>query len=136
MANKPVYLIWNPKDEFTLADDDSYQIVMKKPKGVKASDLLPMSLIGCVSYDVVEILQKQKQDLQELKVSAESEQDEDPPWAFRKIHLRFHAVGKGLNAEKVRKAITLSAEKYCSVYNTLKASVQISFEAEVKEPQP
>jgi len=133
MANKPVYLIWNPKDEFTLADDDNYEIVMKKPKGVKASDLLPMALIGCVSYDVVEILQKQKLNLQELKVSAESEQDETPPWKFRKIHLRFHAVGKGVDAEKVRKAVLLSAEKYCSVYATLKDSVEIIFDVEAIE---
>lgn len=133
MANKPVHLKWNPEEQFMLADDDNYQIVMKKPKGVKASDLLPMALIGCASHDVVEILQKQKQNLEQLNVSAESEQDENPPWKFRKIHIHYQAVGKGLDAEKLRKAIQLSEEKYCSVYNTLKDAVEITFDFEVVE---
>ncbi len=133
MANKPVFLTWNPEEEFALADGDNVQIPMKKPKGVKASDLLPMALIGCSSHDVVEILKKQKQDLRELRVSAESEQDENPPWKFRKIHVRYTALGKNLDVEKVRKAVLLSEEKYCSVYVTLKDSVQITHEVEVVE---
>ncbi len=72
MANKLVYLNWDPDEQFILHDRDAFQVVMKKPKGVSASDLLPMALIGCASHDVVEILNKQKQNLRELKVTAES----------------------------------------------------------------
>lgn len=133
MANKPVHLKWNPEEQFMLSDDDNFRIVMKKPKGVKASDLLPMALIGCTSHDVVEILQKQKQDLRELQISAESIQNDDPPWKFRKIHIHYKAVGKNIEAEKVRKAILLSQEKYCSVYNTLKDTVEITYDFEVLE---
>ncbi|MDD2922270.1 MAG: OsmC family protein [Anaerolineales bacterium] len=132
MATKTVNLNWNPEEEFILSDKDNYQIVMK-PKGVSASDLLPLALIGCASHDVVEILNKQRQDLQALKVSAESIQDDDPPWRFRKIHIHYKAIGKGIDAEKVRKAILLSEEKYCSVYNTLKDAVEITHDFEVSE---
>ena len=62
MANDTVHLNWNPTEQFTLSDNDNHQIMMKKPKGVKPSDLMAMALIGCSSYDVVEILQKQKQN--------------------------------------------------------------------------
>jgi len=133
MATKNVSLNWNPEKNFILKDKDDIQIVMKKPNGVSASDLLPMSLIGCASHDVVEILTKQRQDLHELKVSAESTQDDDPPWRFRKIRVLFQAIGKGLDPEKVRKAIQLSEEKYCSVYNTLKDAIEITNEVEVIE---
>jgi putative redox protein len=133
MANKPVHLHWNPQQEFILSDDDNHQIVMKKPKGVKPSDLLAMALIGCSSYDVVEILNKQKQDLRELKVSAESTQDNDPPWRFRTIHIHYQVVGKGIDPEKVRKAIQISEEKYCSVYATLKDAIEITHDVEVVE---
>ena len=133
MANKTVYLNWNPEREFILQDSDNHQIVMKKPKGVSASELLPMALAGCSSYDVVDILKKQKMDLHELKVTAETIQDEDPPWRFRKIHLRYTAVGRGIDPEKLNKAILLSQEKYCSVYVTLRDAVEITHDFEVVE---
>ena len=133
MANKLVSLHWDPDRQFILQDKDAFQVVMKKPKGGSASDLLPMSLIGCASHDVVEILNKQKQDLRELKVTAESTQDEDPPWRFRKIHIHYQVIGKEIDPEKVRKAILLSEEKYCSVYATLKDALEITHDFEIVE---
>jgi len=133
MATKNVFLNWDPEENFILMDNDDHRVVMKKPKGVSASDLLPMALIGCASHDVVEILTKQRQDLQQLKVSAEAVQDDDPPWRFRRIHIHYQAVGKGIDPEKLRKAILLSEEKYCSVYNTLKDVVEITHDSEVIE---
>ncbi|MBL0344325.1 OsmC family protein [Candidatus Villigracilis affinis] len=120
MATKQVYLNWDPDQQFILQDKDNYQIVMKKPKGVSASDLLSMALIGCASHDVVEILNKQKQDLRQLKVTAESVQDDDPPWRFRKIHLHFQVTGKGIDPEKVRKAIQISEENIARCMQRLK----------------
>ena len=133
MASDIVHLNWNPDQQFVLSDRDDHQIVMKKPQGVKPSDLMAMALIGCSSYDVVEILQKQRQDLQELKVTAESTQDETPPWRFRKIHIHYQAVGKGIDSEKLGKAIQISEEKYCSVYATLKDAIEITHDYEVVE---
>ena len=133
MATKQVHLRWNSEENFILKDDDGYEIITKKPKGVSASDLLTMSLVGCASHDVVEILRKQRQELNQLKVTAEATQDDDPPWRFRKIHIHFQAIGKGLDPEKVRKAIQLSEEKYCSVYATLKDAIEITNDFEVVE---
>lgn len=133
MAAKQVHLHWDPDQQFVLQDSDNVQIVVKKPQGVSASDLLPMALIGCASHDVVEILNKQKQNLQQLKVSADSVQDEDPPWRFRKIHIHYQVIGAGIDPEKVRKAIQISEEKYCSVYATLKDAIEITHDFEVLE---
>ena len=133
MAAKTVHLSWNPEQQFILSDNDNYQIIMKKPKGVSASDLLPMSLIGCASHDVVEILNKQKQQMHELKVTAEATQDNDPPWRFRKIHIHYQVTGAGIDVEKVRKAILLSEENYCSVYATLRDAIEITHDVEVVE---
>lgn len=133
MAPNTVYLHWTPADEFMLSDNDEHRIPMKKPKGVKPSDLLSMALIGCSSYDVVEILQKQRQNLQELRVTAESTQDDTPPWRFRRIHIRYEAIGRGIDVEKLRKAVQISEEKYCSVYATLKDAIEITHEVEVVE---
>jgi putative redox protein len=133
MATKTVHLNWSPEQEFILQDNDNHQIVMKKPKGVSASDLLPMSLAGCSSIDIVSILEKQKQDLRELKVTAEATQDDNPPWRFRKIHLHYMIIGKDIDPKKVSKAILLSQEKYCSVYVTLRDALEITYDFEVIE---
>ena len=133
MANKTVTLQWNPEQQTILKDSDHYPVIMKKPDGVSGSDLLPMSLIGCASYDVVKILEKQRQQLVSLKISAESTQDETPPWKFRKIHIHYQLTGKGLDSEKVSKAIQLSEENYCAVYATLKDVVEITHDFEIVE---
>ena len=101
-------------------------------RGVKASDLLLISLISCSAYDVVVILQKQKQNLTSLRIFADGEQDDDPPYRFRKIHLRYQLVGDNLNEGFVARAIELSEEKYCSVYATLRDVVGITSEYEIQ----
>ena len=134
MASDKVQLNWNSEEQFVLSDVEDYKIKMKRPGGVKPSDMLAMALIGCSSVDVVEILQKQRQDLRELKVTAESTQDDNPPWRFRKIHIHYQAVGIGIDLEKLGKAIKISEEKYCSVYATLKDALEITHDYEVVEP--
>ena len=131
MTTKIVHLKWNPEQEFILKDNKDHQIILKN--NVSPSDMLPMALIGCASYDIVSILGKQKQDLHELKVTADATQDEDPPWRFRKIHIHYQVIGKGIDPEKVSKAILLSEEKYCSVYATLRDAVEITHDFEVVE---
>lgn len=133
MATSRVRANWNPEDQFILTDRDAYPVTMKKPGGVMGSDLLPMSLIGCLSYDVIAILKKQRQDVRELNATAESTQDDDPPWRFRRIHIHYQLIGKGIDPEKVRKAIQLSGEKYCSVYVTLRDTLEITHDFEIIE---
>lgn len=133
MTSKTVRLNWDPQSKFVLKDRDDHQLRINGAGNIGSSDLLTMSLVGCSSYDVVEILEKQRQELTQLNVSAEAVQDETPPWKFRKIHIHYQAVGKGLDPEKVRKAVQLSEEKYCSVYATLKEVIEITHDVEVLE---
>lgn len=133
MASKQVTLHWDAQELFTVKDRDEHQIPINNGRGIGASDLLVMSLIGCAAYDVVEILRKQRQELDQLKVTAEAVQDDDPPWRFRKIHIHYQAIGKNIDLEKVQKAVQLSEEKYCAVYATLKDVVEITNDFEVSE---
>lgn len=128
MTTKQTRLYWNPQEKRTLEDSSGNQI-----RNVSASDLLPMSLMGCSVHDVVEILIKQRQDLREIKMTSQHTQDENPPWKFLKIHLHYQIFGKGIDIEKAKKAVQLSEEKYCSVYATLKDVVEITHEVEVVE---
>jgi putative redox protein len=98
--------------------------------GAKASDLLPLSLAACTVYDVVVILRKQRQDLRGLEVRVTSEQDQDPPWTFRAIHMHFIVRGS-VDDGKAARAIELSESKYCSVAATLRSVVRLSHSHEV-----
>ena len=133
MTPKIVHLNWDPQSKFVLKDRDNYQLKVNGAGNIGSADLLTMSLIGCSAYDVIEILGKQRQKLNQLNVSAEAQQDETPPWKFKKIHIRYQAIGMGLDPEKVKKAIQLSEEKYCSVYATLRDVIDITHEVEVLE---
>ena len=98
--------------------------------GSKASDLLPISLAACTVYDVVVILRKQRQDLHALEVRITSEQDPDPPWTFRSIHMHFVLTG-AVDDRKASRAIELSESKYCSVAATLRSVVHLSHSYEI-----
>lgn len=133
MTSSKVFLNWDERELFTVRDSSGHRIDVNMGRGFGSSDLLSAALIGCSSYDVVEILRKQRQELIQLEVSAEAVQDEDPPWRFRKIHIHYRAVGRGLDPQKVEKAIRLSEGKYCSVYATLREVIEITHGFEVVE---
>ena len=133
MTVETVTLDWIRERLFLMHDRNGFPIVMDHPNGVNASDLLPLGLIGCSAYDVVGILEKQRQKVTDLAVTAESTRDPDPPWTFRKIHIHYKVSGRGLDENKVSKAIELAEEKYCGVFATLKNTIEITSDFEIIE---
>ena len=100
-------------------------------RGSKASDLLVIALASCSAHDVVDILQKQREPLNSLMISADAEQAPAPPWQFTRIHLHYQATGKGLDPNKVERAIKLAEEKYCSVAATIRSVTEITHSFEI-----
>lgn len=125
-----VELIWIEKHRFLGIDSTQHSVVLSRRDdvGVKPSDGLLIALAGCASYDVVEILQKQRLDLRKLAVTVDAEQAEVAPWAFRRIHLRFTASAEGLKPEQLERAVDLAINKYCSVRASLAPEVEVTFE--------
>lgn len=99
--------------------------------GVKPSDLLLMAAGACSAYDIVEILKKQRQNLRDLEIRCSGEQEADPPYTFRKIHLHYIIYGD-VDEEKLKRAIDLSENKYCSVLSTLKPTVNVTSDYEIR----
>lgn len=102
-------------------------------QGLKASDLLLLAAASCATYDVVSILEKQREPLVALDVSCTGEQLTEPPYAFTTIHLHYRLRGE-VKPEKLERAIQLSEDKYCSVINTLRPSVRITSDFEIIRP--
>jgi putative redox protein len=101
-------------------------------KGMRPMQLLLSALGGCSSVDIINILKKQRQDLKDFKVEIEAEREEGKtPSLFTQIHVHFILTGK-IEPHKVKKAIKLSMEKYCSVSRILEKSATIKYSFEIQ----
>jgi putative redox protein len=136
MRTEKVTAEWLKDQTFLLKDHQGFPIVMAQPMGVLGADLLPLSLIGCAGWDVMSILRKQKQPILRCEVEAESERDDEPPWRFRRIRIVYKIWGHGVDPAAVERAIRLTEEKYCSVFVTLKAAVEILSRYEILPEEP
>ena len=122
---------WIKERHFVGTDSTNHSVVLSGQKhgiGVSPSEMLLIALASCSSVDVVEILEKKRKKLTMLEVTASGEQDPEPPWAYRKIHLQYLLSGEGLTEKAVEQAIHLSQEKYCSVAATIRGVAQITTE--------
>ena len=127
---------WIEGKQFIGVDSTHHSVVLSTPDegiGVKPSDLLLIAVASCSAVDVVEILAKKRMTLTHLEISSSGEQDQDPPWTFRKIHMHYKIGGKNLTEKAVAQAIQLSEEKYCSVAATIRATAQIITDFEILE---
>lgn len=132
MANAVVK--WVGGEQFVGIDSTRHSVVLSTAAagvGMKPSEMLLVALAACTSVDVVEIMQKKRQPLRSFQVNISGEQDAEPPWTFRKIHLKYIISGKGLTADAIEQAIRLSEEKYCSVAATVRGVAEITTEYEV-----
>jgi len=102
--------------------------------GLRPMEMLLLGVGGCSSFDVVQILQKGKNDIVDCVAELTAERVDAVPAVFSKIHLHFIVKGRNLKEAVVERAVKLSAEKYCSASIMLgKAGVEITHDFEVIE---
>ena len=102
--------------------------------GIRPMEMLLLGVGGCSSFDVVQILQKGRNDIVKCEAQLSAERVDAVPSVFSKIHLHFVISGKNLKPETVERAVKLSAEKYCSASIMLgKAGVEITHDFEIIE---
>ena len=90
-------------------------------------ELVILGLVGCTGLDVASILERMRQPLEGLEVTATSERAESHPRVYTKIHLTFVLKG-ALDESKVKRAIKLSEDTYCSVSAMLGKTAEITSE--------
>jgi putative redox protein len=113
-------------------NEDGQTIIMNGEDGaMRPMQVLLASLGGCSTIDVVLILKKQREPIEDIKVIINAERyDDRTPKTFKHIHLHYLIKGN-VNTEKAKRAVDLSMEKYCSVSMMLKATVEIEYSFEV-----
>ena len=98
---------------------------------VKPGELTLIALGGCTGIDVVSILKKMRVDFNSFEIVVDAEPRAEHPKSWEKIHVKYIITGPGIDESKVKKAIELSEEKYCSVSAMLKAGAEISYDYEI-----
>ena len=96
----------------------------------------PMELVligtgGCSAYDVVHILEKGREPVDDVVVELDADRAETDPKVFTRIHMHFIVTGRGLNPAKVERAIALSVEKYCSASAMMAKTATLTHDFEV-----
>lgn len=100
--------------------------------GVRPMEMLLLGMGGCTTFDVVHILKKSREAVTDCVAELSAERAESEPKVFTKIHVHFIVRGKELKDAKVKKAVELSAEKYCSASIMLgNAGVEITHDYEI-----
>ncbi len=102
-----------------------------KELGVRPMELVLMALGSCSVFDLVSILKKQRQEVQNVDVEISGNRRETIPNIFTDIHIKFTLEGT-IDKEKAEKAAELAVKKYCSVHDMLAAGgIEISYEINI-----
>ncbi len=101
--------------------------------GVRPMEMLLMGMGSCTSFDVVSMLKKARQDIFDVEVELSSERSEEIPKVFTKIHAHFIVRGRNIKESQVKRAIDLSADKYCSASIMLGEIAEITHDYVIEE---
>lgn len=110
---------------------DTKKIVGGLESAATPMELLLQALIGCTAMDVVSILKKMKVNYDSFEVHETNERSEEHPKVYTKIHMIYKFEGRDLDSEKIKKAVLLSKDRYCSVSAMLKQAAEVTFEIAV-----
>jgi putative redox protein len=99
--------------------------------GQSPPETLLSALATCVSYDVIDILAKQRTPIASLEIDVVGERVDTIPRRYKHITLNFRIRGDNIEEEKALRAIELSATKYCSVRDSLREDIQVDWTVEV-----
>jgi len=101
--------------------------------GMRPMELLLLGMGSCSAYDVVHILKKSRQAVTDCVAELSAERADAVPKVFTKIHVHFIVSGNGLSEQSVKRAVELSADKYCSASIMLAQAAAISHDYEIIE---
>jgi len=106
---------------FVTVDGDSKE-------AISPIELLLVAAASCTAADVVLILKKMRVDLGHVDMTVEGTRRDEEPRRYTAIHYRWTIAGAGADEAKVRRAIDLSLEKYCSVHASLAPDIPVSYD--------
>ncbi|WP_100657211.1 OsmC family protein [Alteromonas flava] len=126
---------WQGGLSFKGKTDSGYEVVMDGDKqAISPMESVLVAAGACSSVDVVEILRKARQDIDECYCELSAQRAANPPRVFETIHAHYVVSGNDIKEKQLARAVQLSAEKYCSVMLMLDGAVNITTSFEIKHP--
>lgn len=101
--------------------------------GCSPTESLLLSIAGCMAIDVVSFLRKMKGEITSFSMDITGERNPTPPQYYKKVDMKLNIEGKNITKKKIERAISLSHEKYCSVYHSLRKDIQVNVDYVLKE---
>lgn len=116
-----VDVTWREAVHFESVADSGHEVLLDGPPdlggtnaGTRPMELMLMAIAGCAATDVVHILGRGRVSVESCTVQAKAERADEEPRVFTSVHLHFCVAADGLTEHKLARAVSLSAEKYCS----------------------
>jgi putative redox protein len=131
---------WKDGMMFEASADSGHTIVMDGPpalggrnRGSRPMEVVLMGTGACSAADVINILSRSRQDVTDCVVELEAERAENEPRVFTRIHMHYVVTGRNLKPGSVERAVSLSAEKYCSATQMLNKTATITHDVEIRD---
>ncbi|WNK20894.1 OsmC family protein [Halomonas piscis] len=132
---------WTDGRQFVAESGSGHSVVIDGPpdhggrnSGSRPMEMMLMGMGGCSAFDVLNILDKARADVTDCVAELEAERADGVPSVFTRIHVHFVVTGRGLKDNQVQRAVSLSAEKYCSASIMLaNGGVEIEHSYEIVE---
>ena len=105
---------------------DASKQVGGESSGFSPLQLLLAALGGCTGIDIVDIMRKQRQQVDDLEIVVSGERVKEPPRVYNTIHVEYRVKGKDIKEKAVKRTIQLSEDKYCSVGAMLRAKAKVT----------
>ena len=125
---------------FEATADSGHKVAVDGPpdlggrnRGSRPMELVLMGAGACSAVDVVNILGKSRQDVSDCVVELDAERADSEPRVFTRIHMHFVVTGRGLKPGAVERAVSLSADKYCSATQMLNKTAVITHDFEIRD---
>jgi putative redox protein len=130
-----VKVAWEGDMRFRATTEDGHELAFDgtREMGASPTEGLLASLAACMGIDVVDILEKGRQDVDRCEVEISGERRKDPPRRFTAIRLEFRLVGKNLSRPRAERALDLSRSTYCSVWHTLAPDTELDLALTIED---
>lgn len=132
-----IKISWIEKLKFEGFSSSGHKVILdsldNENSGPSPMEYFLFSLAGCSGMDIISILEKMKKKIEKFEIMCEGERRKECPRIFKKINIKYVIKGREIDEKSVQKAIELSKEKYCSVWNMISKLVEISYNFEILE---
>ena len=131
---------WNENVSFVAESGSGHAILIDgapehggRNLGIRPLEAMLMGLGACSAFDVVQILKKSRQPINDCIVELDAQRADSIPAVFTHIHMQFVIRGQGLNPARIARAVELSVEKYCSASAMLRPHVDIQYDWRIED---